>query len=98
VRGGADRETIKIEDILRPAHFVPPTITVAEMFTLGPPLQRVKSIRNVRFSARGNGSIMSERFLRGSKTQVGTPLAFTGWQNKERWRAQSTKVAKSDGE
>lgn len=32
VRGGVDPETIKIEDILRHAHFVPPTIMVAEMF------------------------------------------------------------------
>jgi CBS domain containing-hemolysin-like protein len=32
VRGGVDLEAIKIEDILRPAHFVPPTIMVAEMF------------------------------------------------------------------
>lgn len=32
VRGGADLETIKIEDLLRPAHFVPPTTMVDEMF------------------------------------------------------------------
>jgi CBS domain containing-hemolysin-like protein len=32
VRGGADLETIKIGDLLRPAHFVPPTTMVDEMF------------------------------------------------------------------
>jgi len=31
-RGGADLEKIKLEDVLRPAHFVPPTIKVDEMF------------------------------------------------------------------
>lgn len=32
VRGGADLETTKIEDLLHPAHFVPPTTMVDEMF------------------------------------------------------------------
>jgi CBS domain containing-hemolysin-like protein len=32
VRGGADLEKVAIEDLLRPAHFVPPTIMVDEMF------------------------------------------------------------------
>jgi putative hemolysin len=31
-RGGADLEKVKLEEILRPAHFVPPTIKVDEMF------------------------------------------------------------------
>jgi putative hemolysin len=32
VRGGADLEKVRLEDILRPAHFVPPTTKVDEMF------------------------------------------------------------------
>jgi putative hemolysin len=32
VRGGTDLATIKVEDLLRPAHFVPPTAMVDEMF------------------------------------------------------------------
>lgn len=32
VRGGADLEKIKLEELLRPAHFVPPTTKVDEMF------------------------------------------------------------------
>ncbi len=31
-RGGADLEKVKLEELLRPAHFVPPTIKVDEMF------------------------------------------------------------------
>ncbi len=32
VRGGADLENLKVESILRPAHFLPPTVKVAEVF------------------------------------------------------------------
>jgi CBS domain containing-hemolysin-like protein len=32
VRGGADLDRIKVQDVLRPAHFVAPTIKVDEMF------------------------------------------------------------------
>ena len=32
IRGGADLERVRIEDMLRPVHFVPPTIKVDEMF------------------------------------------------------------------
>ena len=34
VRGGADPEELTIQDILRPAHFVPPTVKVDELFNL----------------------------------------------------------------
>ncbi len=33
VRGGTDLKQAKLEDILRPAHFVPPTIKIDEMFS-----------------------------------------------------------------
>jgi CBS domain containing-hemolysin-like protein len=32
VRGGADLENLRVESILRPAHFVPPTVKVADVF------------------------------------------------------------------
>ena len=32
IRGGVDLERVQIEDLLRPVHFVPPTIKVDEMF------------------------------------------------------------------
>jgi CBS domain containing-hemolysin-like protein len=32
VRGGADLERVKLEELLRPVHFVPPTIKVDELF------------------------------------------------------------------
>jgi CBS domain containing-hemolysin-like protein len=32
IRGGADLERVQIQDMLRPVHFVPPTIKVDEMF------------------------------------------------------------------